>query len=67
MVKFVGATMTLDDDGNREYTARGPIWINPAMVAAVYDHTILTGVHQIRVMEELPVIVARLSTWEVRQ
>lgn len=61
MVKFEGATMTLDDDGNRVYSPRGPIWINPAMVAGVYDHTILVGVHKVRVMEELPVIVARLS------
>lgn len=60
MVIFEGATMTLDDDGKREYTPRGPIWVNPSAVAAVYDHTILTGVHQIRVMETQEEIVRKL-------
>ncbi len=60
MVRFEGATMTLDDEGNREYTPRGPIWINCHEIAAFYDHTILTGIHKIRVMESADEIQKKL-------
>lgn len=59
LIKFEGAIMTLDDDGKREYTSRGPICINPELIAGVYDHTILTGIHKIRVMEDLDTILSK--------
>ncbi len=61
LVKFMGAAMTEDEHGERDYVERGPIWINPEMVAGVYDHTILISGHKIRVMESSPEIVARIT------
>ena len=46
MIKFKGATKDGDD-----FTERGPVWINPARICAIYDHTILVDGYKIRVME----------------
>ncbi len=61
LIKFMGAAMSEDENGNRTYTPRGPIWINPDQVAGVYDHTILTCGNRIRVMETACEIVARIT------
>lgn len=60
LIKFMGATMTEKDNGEREYQQRGPVWINPDMVAGVYDHTILISGNRIRVMQNLNEILAKL-------
>ena len=53
-VTFMGASTEIDDDGKiLEYTPRGKVLINVARINAIYDHTILTGGHKIRVMETL--------------
>lgn len=60
-VEFTGANMRETDEG-REYTERGPIGINPAMVSGYYDHTILLGSnHKVRVMESIEEIRLRLE------
>lgn len=46
MILFKGATKDGDD-----FTERGPVWINPARICAIYDHTILVDGYKIRVME----------------
>lgn len=46
MILFKGATK--EDD---KFTERGPVWINPARICAIYDHTILVDGYKIRVME----------------
>lgn len=61
LIRFTGASMRENDNGEREYTPRGPIWINPDNVSAAYDHTILTNGNSIRVMEDINVIVAQLT------
>lgn len=62
MIRFRGASVEINDDGNREYSDRGPIWINLDAVAGFYDHTILTQGHKIRVMEEIWQIGEKLGT-----
>lgn len=58
LIEFQGASR--DDLG--QYSERGAIWINPARVSAIYDHTILLDGHKIRVMETEPDIINKL-TW----
>ena len=60
MIKFEGASVREGDTG-KEYTSRGEIWINPDMVSAVYDHTILMHGNRIHVMEELNDILNKLK------
>ena len=55
-VEFRGAIKDGDD-----YTDRGSIWINPALVAGFYDHTILIEGNKIRVMETADGIMERLE------
>jgi hypothetical protein len=51
---FEGASTEIDDDGKIiGYVPRGEIVVNVGLINAVYDHTILTGGHKIRVMETL--------------
>ena len=53
-VTLMGASTEIDDDGKiLEYTPRGEVVINVGRINAIYDHTILTGGHKIRVMETL--------------
>lgn len=59
-VKFEGASMRETDEG-REYLDRGPIYIAPDKVTGFYDHTILAAGHEIRVMEDLEHIKAKLT------
>ncbi len=61
LVEFMGATASEDERGNREYKPRGPIWINPDLVAGVYDHTILTSGNMIRVMENVDQILEKIQ------
>ena len=61
MIKFHGALSKTDDAGKRVYTYRGPVWINQDKVVGFYEHTILTDGNQIRVMETLPEIAAKLT------
>ena len=58
LIEFQGASR--DELG--QYSERGAIWINPARVSAIYDHTILLDGHKIRVMETEPDIIKKL-TW----
>lgn len=46
MIKFQGA---MKDEGG--FVERGPVWINPARICAIYDHTILVDGYKIRIME----------------
>jgi hypothetical protein len=53
-VTLMGASTEIDDDGKIiGYVPRGEIVVNVGLINAVYDHTILTGGHKIRVMETL--------------
>lgn len=53
-VTIMGAAIEIDDDGKIvEYTPRGEVVINVGRINAIYDHTILTAGHKIRVMETL--------------
>ena len=56
MVKFLGATK----DGD-EFNARGPIWVNPARICAIYDHTILVDGYKIRVMETAEEAIKKIT------
>ncbi len=61
-VTLMGAATDIDDDGKIvEYTPRGKVVINVGRINAIYDHTILTGGHKIRVMETLEEI-----QWKIR-
>ena len=60
--QFMGASTEIDDDGKiLEYTPRGKVLINVARINAIYDHTILTGGHKIRVMETLEEIRRKIQ------
>ena len=56
LIEFQGASR--DELG--QYSERGAIWINPAQVSAIYDHTILLDGHKNRVMETEPEIIKKL-------
>lgn len=60
LIEFRGATRD-EMAGQIEYTDRGPIWINAALVAGFYDHTILIEGNKIRVMETTDEIVERFK------
>ena len=61
-VTFQGASAEIDDDGKIiDYVPRGEVVINVGRINAVYDHTILTGGHKIRVMETLDEIRRKLT------
>ena len=60
MVRFSGARETWTD-GKQEFVERGPILINPNLVAGAYDNTILIAGNQIRVMEKLDEIEKKLA------
>ena len=61
MPYFIGAKPTLDDDGNREYTERGLVWVRDGGVIGFYDHClILSQGHKIIVMEDFEAIRKRL-------
>ena len=61
-VTFMGASTEIDDDGKiLEYTPRGEVVINVGRINAIYDHTILTGGHKIRVMETLDEIRQKIQ------
>ncbi len=61
-VSFMGAAIDIDDDGKIvDYVPRGEVVINVARINAVYDHTILTGGHKIRVMETLEEIREKIG------
>ena len=61
MVEFRGARVEMNDEGEKEYEDRGPIWINAHAVAGFYEHTLLVNGHKIRVMEEIPEIQQKLA------
>lgn len=56
MILFKGATKDGDD-----FTERGPVWINPARICAIYDHTILVDGYKIRVMETAKEAVSKID------
>lgn len=60
LIEFEGASVSVLD-GVKEYTPRGKIFINPDRVQAIYDHTIITGDNQIRVMEDIDKIRMKLG------
>ena len=60
LIEFRGATRD-ELAGQIDYTDRGSIWINPALVAGFYDHTILIEGNKIRVMETADGIRERLE------
>ena len=53
MIKFMGAKVTFDDEGEKQYAERGEIFIREAAIIGYYDHTILMDRHTIYVMETL--------------
>ncbi len=61
LVKLMGAAVRQMDDGDWEYTEREPIWINPARVDMVYDHTVVVGGSKVRVMDRTDEIVAKIE------
>lgn len=60
MIRFRGARIEYEDDGEKKYSDRGPIWINRDAVIGFYEHTLLTANHQIRVMEKIWEIGAKM-------
>ena len=62
-IKLTRATCTYNDDGERVFTPRDAIWINPAMIGAIYEHTILINGQTVRVMESLDQILRALRSW----
>ena len=50
LVQFHGASCD-DSTGERVYTDRGPVWVNPEYVTCAYDHTVMLPDSKIRVME----------------
>ena len=61
-ISFMGATTDIDDDGRiTEYVPRGEVVVNAARISAVYDHTIMTDGHKIRVIETLEEIKRKLK------
>ena len=61
LIEFRGAKVEMNDEGEKEYEDRGPIWINPNVLAGYYEHTLLVNGHKIRVMEEIPEIQRKLA------
>lgn len=61
MVRFTGASVKQADSGERQYSPRGPIYIRASKIVGFYDHTLLVGDHQIRVMETIEEIHRRLQ------
>lgn len=60
-VTLMGASTEIDDDGKIvDYVPRGEVVINVGRINAIYDHTILTGGHKIRVMETLEEIQRKI-------
>ena len=56
-VSFKGARATYDSEGNAVFEPRGyDIYVNVERIAVAYDHTLLIGDNQIRVMETGPEI-----------
>ena len=61
LIEFRGAKVEMNDEGEKEYEDRGPIWINPNALAGFYEHTLLVNGHKVRVMEEIPEIQEKLA------
>lgn len=53
MIRFRGARTEYEDDEEKRYSDRGPIWIDRDAVVGFYEHTLLTANHKIRVIEEI--------------
>lgn len=62
MIRFQGATQAGD-----EYTERGPIWVNPERICAIYDHTILVDGYKIRIMETAREAVKKINEISIYQ
>ena len=62
-IKFTGAKATYNDEGERKFEPREPIWINPQMICGFYENTILINGQQIRVMESIDQILRELRSW----
>jgi len=63
LVQFTGAAYSLDEIGDKVWHERGPVWVNPRMVSAVYDHTIMLPGYKINVMEDLEQIRAKIRAY----
>lgn len=62
-IKFTGAKCTHTDEGEREFEPREAIWINPQMICAFYEHTILINGQKVLVMESIDQILRELRSW----
>ncbi len=62
LIKLMGATVTDKENGEREYKPRGPVWIRPDAVTAVYEHMVRTEHHQFVVMQTCDEILRRLNS-----
>ena len=60
MIRFRGAKVTYNDDGEKEYTDRGEIVLKEQAIIGYYDHTILMDRHTIFVMETLDEIAEKM-------
>ncbi len=65
LVRFMGAAVRQMDDGEREYTEREPIYINPERVDVVYDHTVIVGGNKVRVMDDAETIAEKLTSTDM--
>ena len=60
MIRFRGAKVTYNDDGEKEYTDRGEIVLKEQAIIGYHDHTILMDRHTIFVMETLDEIAEKM-------
>lgn len=60
-IKFMGAHMETEDNGQVNYSPWDNVVVNVAQIGAVYDHTIVIMGHKIRVMESLEEIMERIG------
>ena len=61
MIKFMGAKVTFDDEGEKQFSERGEIAIRESAILGYYDHTILMDRHTIYVMETMQEIKAKIG------
>jgi len=66
MIRFTGANVTVSDDGEREYTPRGPIWLRCEAIIGYYEHTVLVGGLKIWVMETAEQIGEKVRNEQLR-
>ena len=61
MIKFHGAKVEFDDNGDKTYIDRGEVAIRKDAILAYYDHAIVLNRHTIYIMETFGEIDAKLN------